>query len=224
MKNRIVKTMLTNQTHHSHMDGHIHLDLQLFADDGGDSEGDNGGDDDGDDDESEDDKQNEKKFTQADIDRIVKQRLAKAQREADKRAKDIAEAEKLKSMSEKERHDAEFAQMKKELAELKGEKQKADMTATASDILKEAGINVSSKLVTHLIADTAEETKENVDEFVKLYTDAVNRGIKAAMKENGKSPKKTSDNGGWTREKILAVKNPTERQNLIKEHINLFKG
>jgi hypothetical protein len=114
--------------------------------------------------------------------------------------------------------------MKKELAELKGEKQKADMTATASDILKEASINVSSKLVTHLIADTAEETKENVDEFVKLYTDAVNRGIKAAMKENGKSPKKTSDNGGWTRDKILAVKNPTERQNLIKEHINLFKG
>lgn len=224
MRNRIVKTMLTNQTHHSHTDGRIRLCLQLFADDGGDGEGDNGGDDDGDDDESKDDKQDEKKFTQADIDRIVKNRLAKAQREADKRAKDIAEAEKLKNMSEKERHDAEFAQMKKELAELKGEKQKADMTATASDILKEAGINVSSKLVTHLIADTAEETKENVDEFVKLYTDAVNRGIKAAMKENGKSPKKNGDNGGWTREKILAVKNPTERQNLIKEHIDLFKG
>lgn len=224
MRNRIVKTMLTNQTHHSHTDGRIRLCLQLFADDGGDGEGDNGGDDDGDDDESKDDKQDEKKFTQADIDRIVKQRLAKAQREADKRAKDIAEAEKLKSMSEKERHDAEFAQMKKELAELKGEKQKADMTATASDILKEADVPVSSKLVSHLIADTAEETKAIVDEFIKLYRDAVNRGIKNAMKENGRSPKKTSDNGGWTREKILAVKNPTERQNLIKEHINLFKG
>ena len=103
MRNRIVKTMLTNQTHHSHTDGRIRLCLQLFADDGGDGEGDNGGDDDGDDDESKDDKQDEKKFTQADIDRIVKQRLAKAQREADKRAKDIAEAEKLKNMSEKER-------------------------------------------------------------------------------------------------------------------------
>jgi len=223
MRNRIVKTMLTHQTHHSHTDGRIRLGLQLFADEGGDGEGDNGGDD-GDDDEGKDDKQDEKKFTQADIDRIVKSRLAKAQREADKRAKDIAEAEKLKNMSEKERHDAEFAQMKKELAELKGEKQKADMTATASDILKEAGINVSSKLVAYMVRDTAEETKDNVDEFVKLFNAEVNKGIKAAMKETGRSPKKTGDNGGWTREKILAVKNPTERQNLIKEHINLFKG
>ena len=125
-------------------------------------------------------------------------------------------------MTAAEKRDAEFEQMKKELAELKAEKQNADMLSTASDILKDAGINVSSKLVGHLIADTADETKANVDEFVKLYNDAVNNGVKAAMKANGSNPKR---GGGstLTKEEIMKTKNPTERQRLIKENMHLFK-
>ena len=200
----------------------IAFDLQLFADEGGDdgSGGDEGdGDGEGDDDEGG---EPEKKYTDADIDRIVKERLARERKAAEKKAKEKAEAEKLRTMTAAEKRDAEFEQMKKELAELKAEKQNADMLSTASDILKDAGINVSSKLVGHLIADTADETKANVDEFVKLYNDAVNKGVKAAMKANGSNPKR---GGGstLTKEEIMKTKNPTERQRLIKENMHLFK-
>ena len=225
MMNRIITAQMNRKQYrrYSRSGAIIPMNMQLFADDGddGDDNGSGGNDDDGDDDKGGED---EKKYTQADIDRIVKQRLAKAAKAAEKKSREAAEAEKLKNMSKEEKRDAEFKQMQQELAELKAEKRNADMLSSASDILKDAGINVSSKLVAHLIADTAEETKANVDEFVKLYQDAVNKGVKAAMKANGSSPKKQgSGDGVWTKEKIMAVKNPTERQKLISEHMNLFK-
>ena len=224
MMNKFVSRTMNRQQERSWKRSHagIAFDLQLFADEGGDdgSGGDEGdGDGEGDDDEGG---EPEKKYTDADIDRIVKERLARERKAAEKKAKEKAEAEKLRTMTAAEKRDAEFEQMKKELAELKAEKQNADMLSTASDILKDAGINVSSKLVGHLIADTADETKANVDEFVRLYNEAVNKGVKAAMKANGSNPKR---GGGstLTKEEIMKTKNSTERQRLIKENMHLFK-
>lgn len=226
MKNRIIYASLNRKQSRAfkHRKASVPMNLQMFADEDG-SEGDEEDtDDEGDDDDNDDDPKDEKKYTDADIDRIVKQRLARERKEADKKAKQAAEAEKLKNMSTAEKQAAELAQMKAELAELKAEKLHGDMISTASDILKDAGVNVGSKLVSKLIADTAEETKANVDEFVKLFNDAVNKGVKAAMKASGSSPKKSTGGGdAWTKESIMAVKNPSERQKLIKEHMNLFK-
>ena len=228
MMNRYVSRMNRQQARYQekHM---IPFNLQLFAEDGGDS-GDDGSDD-GDDgsDDGDDDKgdEPEKKYTDADIDKIVKERLARERKAAEKKARQQAEAEKLKNMTAAEKRDAEFEQMKARLASLEAEKNQAEMLSTASDILKDAGINVSSKLVGHLIAETADETKANVDEFVKLFNDAVNKGVKAAMKAAGSSPKRkggSSDSGEWTKEKIYEVKDPIKRQQLIKEHWELFKN
>lgn len=222
MKNRVIQEELNER---------LTFNLQLFADDGGDDGADEGADDGGDeddvdDDEGEEDKP-EKKYTDADVDRLVKQRLARERKAAEKKARQQAEAEKLKSMTAAEKRDAEFEQMKARLASLEAEKNQAEMLSTASDILKDAGINVSSKLVAHLIAETADETKANVDEFVKLYNDAVNKGVKAAMKAAGSSPKRkggSSASDEWTKEKIYEVKDPIKRQQLIKEHWELFKN
>ena len=226
MKNRVIHAELNReQTRALH--GRLPFDLQLFADDGGDDGADEGADDGGDeddvdDDEGEEDKP-EKKYTDADVDRMVKQRLARERKAAEKKARQQAEAEKLKSMTAAEKRDAEFEQMKARLASLEAEKNQAEMLSTASDILKDAGINVSSKLVSHLIAETADETKANVDEFVKLFNDAVNKGVKAAMKANGSNPKRKGDTSSLTRDEIMKTKDPLERQKLIKENMNLFK-
>lgn len=225
MKNRVIHAELNRkQTRALH--GRLPLNLQLFADgddDGADdSSEDDGADDDADDDDGEEDKP-EKKYTDADVDRMVKQRLARERKAAEKKAKQQAEAEKLKNMTAAEKRDAEFEQMKARLASLEAEKNQAEMLSTASDILKDAGINVSSKLVGHLIAETADETKANVDEFVKLFNDAVNKGVKAAMKAAGSSPKKQGGGGTLTKEDIMKVKNISERQRLIKENMSLFR-
>lgn len=224
MKNRVIHAEL-NREQTCALDGRWPFNLQLFADDGGDDDTDDGDDSDGDedgDDEGEEGKP-EKKYTDADVDRMVKQRLARERKAAEKKAKEAAEAEKLKRMTAAEKRDAEFEQMKARLASLEAEKNQAEMLSTASDILKDAGVNVSSKLVGHLIAETADETKANVDEFVKLFNDAVNKGVKAAMKANGSNPKRKGDTSSLTRDEIMKTKDPLERQKLIKENINLFK-
>lgn len=225
MMNRYVSRMNRQQARdQKHGRIRIPFNLQLFAEDGGDG-GDNGSDDgddgsdDGDDDHSD---EPEKKYTDADIDKIVKERLARERKAAEKKARQQAEAEKLKNMTAAEKRDAEFEEMKARLATLEAEKNQASMLSTASDILKDAGIVVSSKLVGHLIAETADETKANVDEFVKLYNDAVNKGVKAAMKASGSNPKK-GGTSTLTREEIMKVKNPAERQKLIKENMHLFR-
>ena len=223
MMNRYVSRMNRQQARYQEKH-RIPFNLQLFAEDGtdgGDDGSDDGddGSDDGDDDRSD---EPEKKYTDADIDKIVKERLARERKAAEKKARQQAEAEKLKNMTAAEKRDAEFEQMKARLASLEAEKNQAEMLSTASDILKDAGINVSSKLVGHLIADTADETKANVDEFVKLYNDAVNKGIKAAMKAAGSNPKK-SGSSTLTKEDIMKVKNNFERQKLINENMHLFR-
>ena len=225
MMNRYVSRMNRQQARdQKHGRIKIPFNLQLFAEDGGDSgdDGSDGADDDSDD--SDDDKggEPEKKYTDADIDKIVKDRLARERKAAEKKARQQAEAEKLKNMTAAEKRDAEFEEMKARLATLEAEKNQASMLSTASDILKDAGIVVSSKLVGHLIAETADETKANVDEFVKLYNDAVNKGVKAAMKASGSNPKK-GGTSTLTREEIMKVKNPAERQKLIKENMHLFR-
>ena len=224
MMNRIVSRMNRQQAR-DQKHGHIRIpfNLQLFAEDGGDG-GDDGSDDGDDGSDDDDDKggEPEKKYTDADIDKIVKERLARERKAAEKKARQQAEAEKLKNMTAAEKRDAEFEEMKARLATLEAEKNQASMLSTASDILKDAGIVVSSKLVGHLIAETADETKANVDEFVKLYNDAVNKGVKAAMKASGSNPKK-GGTSTLTREEIMKVKNPAERQKLIKENMHLFR-
>ena len=228
MKNRVIQEELNREQTRA-LDGRWPFNLQLFADDGGDGGTDDGDDSDGDedgDDDGEEDKP-EKKYTDADIDRIVAQRLARERKAAEKKAKQQAEAEKLKKMSAAEKRDAEFEEMKARLASLEAEKNQAEMLSTASDILKDAGVNVSSKLVSHLIADTADETKANVDEFVKLFNDAVNKGVKAALKSAGSSPKRKGGSSGsdeWTKEKIAAVVDPIKRQQLMKEHWELYSS
>ena len=221
MMNRYVSRMNRQQARYQEKH-RIPFNLQLFAEDG--TDGGDDGSDDGDDGSDDDDHSDEpeKKYTDADIDKIVKERLARERKAAEKKARQQAEAEKLKNMTAAEKRDAEFEQMKARLASLEAEKNQAEMLSTASDILKDAGINVSSKLVGHLIAETADETKANVDEFVKLYNDAVNKGIKTAMKAAGSNPKK-GGTSTLTKEDIMKVKNSAERQKLINENMHLFR-
>ncbi len=58
-------------------------------------------------------------------------------------------------------------------------------------------------------------TEEEAAAFKEMLADY------AEMKQQREKEKK---NAGWTKEKILAVKNMTERQKLIREHMDLFKN
>ena len=89
-------------------------------------------------------------------------------------------------------------------------------------MLAEDEINVPDELLAHLVSTDAEDTKQAVQAFARLFKDAVQDAVKDKLK--GNPPKRgTGGKGNVTREQILAIKNPSERQRMIAEHMELFE-
>lgn len=97
------------------------------------------------------------------------------------------------------------------------------MAKEARKMLADEDINIPDELVMNLVAEDADGTKAAVEAFSTMYKEAVQNAVKDALK--GKPPK--AGNGGdkpsMTKDQILAVKNPSERQKLIAENITLFQ-
>lgn len=211
--------------------------LQLFAEDGNDS-GDNGTENKGAEDvngggaDPDDsvtlsfDDFMKLKGNQAELDRRIQKATQTAVKNAEAKWKAISddkatEAEKLAHMTREEKALYKASQLEKELEELKRNNVKAQMASEARKMLREEEISIPDELLSNLISDNAEKTKEAVDGFAKMYKEAVQAGVKEALR--GGAPKKGSGSSGITKEQIFAVKDPAERQRLIAENIDLFK-
>lgn len=134
----------------------------------------------------------------------------------------LSEAEKLAQMTKEEKAEYKASKLEKELEELKRQNARSDMAKTARKMLADEEINIPDELLVNLVAEDADGTKKAVEAFSKMYKGAVQAAVKEALK--GNSPKAgTGGKGTMTREQILAVKNPTERQRLIAENLELFQ-
>lgn len=133
----------------------------------------------------------------------------------------LSEAEKLARMTKEEKAEYQTKKLEKELKDLKRLNALSDMSNTARKLLAENDINIPDELLAHLVNEDAESTKTAVDAFVKLYKDAVQAAVKDALK--GKPPRVGNGSGSVTKEQILAIKNPSERQRMIAENITLFE-
>ena len=131
----------------------------------------------------------------------------------------LSEAEKLARMTKEQKAEYRAQQMEKEIAALKREKTMAEMAKIARKMLADEDINLPDDLLAHLISEDAEKTKAAVEGFCELFKDAVQEQVKNALK--GGSPKKGDENT-VTKEQILDIKDPIERQRLIAENIKLF--
>ena len=164
---------------------------------------------------------------QAEFDRRVQKAIDTAVSNAQKKWKDIhddklSEAEKLAKMTNEEKAAYRMSQMEKELNAFKEKDTLAEMSKTARKMLSEDEINIPDELLSHLVSTDAEDTKQAVQAFAKLFKDAVQDAVKDKLK--GNPPKRgTGGKGTVTREQILAIKNPSERQRMIAEHMELFE-
>ena len=133
----------------------------------------------------------------------------------------VSEAEKLSQMTaeQKEKYRADKAE--RELADLKRQIALDDMAKTARKILSEEQIAVPDEIIMNLVCEDAEKTKDAVENFAKLFKEAVSTAVKEALRGN---PPKAGTSGvkQVTREQIFAVKDRTERQRLIAENPQLF--
>lgn len=119
------------------------------------------------------------KYSDEDVDRIVKSRLA---REREQAKKEKEEAEKLAEMNATQKAEYERDQLKKELAELKRKDALSEMTKVARKMLTEKDINIPDELLSLMVTTDATETKQAVDGFAKLYKESVEAAVKARLK------------------------------------------
>lgn len=134
----------------------------------------------------------------------------------------VSEAEKLAQMTKEEKVEYQNKKLEKELADLKRQNAITEMAKTARKMLADEKINIPDELLGHLVSESAEDTKTVVEAFAKMYKAAVQAAVKDALK--GNPPKAgTGGKGTMTKEQILAVKNPSERQRLIAENMTLFQ-
>ena len=161
------------------------------------------------------------KYTDADLDRIISRKMAELTKKAQKETAKKAEAERLKNMTAQEKKDHELEQLKAELAQMKRDSALSEMGKQARSILAEKSIHVSDALISNLISEDADSTKEAVESFAEEFSKAVESAVAERLK--GQAPKKNGQQKSITKEDIMKIKNARERQRLIQENIGLFR-
>lgn len=165
----------------------------------------------------------EKKYSDEQVDEIIKEKKAKWQKQQEEKIKEIEEARKLEKMNEDEKLKYELDKYKKELEEYKQRENQSAMAKVAKNMLVEEGFNISDDLVNNLITDEAESTKENVKDFAGMLKDLVEKEVNERLK--GKSPevKKTGvKSSQGQRSEILGIKDAVKRREAMLNHPELF--
>jgi alanyl-tRNA synthetase len=159
----------------------------------------------------------EKTYTQAEVTDLIEKRLI---REREKQKKAASEAEKLAKMSAQEQAEYQRDEYQKELKELKAKLARADIKETARAMLAADNISIPDNLISAIITDNADTTQQAIKGFAAAFKEAVKTEVAERLK--GNKPK-ASTQSNITKAEILAVKDPIERQKLIREHISLFR-
>lgn len=168
-------------------------------------------------------KEPEKKYSDEQVDEIIKEKKAKWQKQQDEKIKELEEARKLEKMNEDEKLKYELDKYKRELEEYKQRENQSAMAKVAKNMLVEEGFNISDDLVNNLITDEAESTKENVKDFAGMLKDLVEKEVNERLK--GKSPevKKTGvKSSQGQRSEILGIKDAVKRREAMLNHPELF--
>ena len=164
---------------------------------------------------------------QAEFDRRVNKAIKTAVTKSEEKWKALTddrltEAEKLAKMTKEEKAEYRAKKAEKELEELKKMNARTELAKTARKMLADEDINIPDELLGNLVADDADGTKTAVESCAKMYKEAVQAAVKEAIK--GKPPKAGTGGGNTiTKEQIMDIKDPIERQKMIRENINLFQ-
>lgn len=159
------------------------------------------------------------KYSDEDVDKIISKKFAEWEK---KKQKEVDEAQKLAEMNAQQKAEYERDQLRKELDALKKKDSLSEMTKTARKMLADEDITISDELLAVMVTTDAEKTKAAVDGFATLFKEAVESAVKERLK--GAPPKKGSAGGPavMTKEQIMAIKDPEQRQKKMLENRDLF--
>ena len=184
------------------------------GDGGNDGENGEGGDDDGNEDG---DGGEEKKYTQAEVNKMIAERL---KREKAKSKQHEDEAAKLARMSESEKQAKALKDLQDRLDQMEAKEARGKMAREARRMLQDENIMVDDIIIDALVKEDAENTDAAVKAFIKSYKAAIKKEAKETFK---KPAPKTGGAGTLTRADILKITDRAERQKQIKAHPELFR-
>ena len=203
------------------------FNLQLFAEETGNSNVDDNNGNTDDDNSVDNDTQKKQpadprkvpKYSEDDVDEIIKKRVARSEKEK-------SEAERLARMSEAEKTNAKLQSLEDRIKAYEQKETLSEMTKTARAILQGENINISDELLANLVTSDADKTKASVDSFIKLFKAEVEKAKKEAYK--GTTPKSGGSPAGMTKEqaeaKLKSITNPKERRDFIQQNMDLFQN
>ncbi|MFZ4867439.1 DUF4355 domain-containing protein [Enterococcus entomosocium] len=165
------------------------MNLQFFAeDDAADVTPDNTSDNNADNKEknSSDQTEADKKYSDADVDKIIAAKFAKWEA---KQQQEKDEAAKLAEMDDKEKADYEKQQLEAKLAEFERKEVLSKMSEQASEMLSEKGATPTKEMLRLIVSEDAETTSANVKTYL-ASVEAEREAIKAEYEKRlgGKVP------------------------------------
>lgn len=131
------------------------------------------------------------------------------------------EAEKLAGMNGTQRLEYERDSYKNQLEQLQKQMNLSQMQAAARSMLAEKHIHAADGLICAIVTENAETTKKNVEDFAKMFTDAVEAAVKERLKSD--TPRTGVPAGKMTKEQIFAISDAEQRIDAIRKNIDLFQ-
>lgn len=131
------------------------------------------------------------------------------------------EAEKLAGMNGTQRLEYERDNYKNQLEQLQKQMNLSQMQAAARSMLAEKHIHAADGLICAIVTEDAETTKKNVEDFAKMFTDAVEAAVKERLKSD--TPRTGVPAGKMTKEQIFAISDAEQRIDAIRKNIDLFQ-
>lgn len=165
----------------------------------------------------------EKTFTQAELDDIIRREKAKAKRSAEKEYKfKMEEAEKLRQMNETQKAEYEAEQREKHIKDLEAKLNRIELEKEASKILSESNISVNDAILSFVVKDNAEDTKQAITAFSQVVDDLADKRVSEMLK--GKTPSRTgtSTTAGVTKEQFNRM-GYASRNELLQNNPELYK-
>ncbi|GGP07291.1 DUF4355 domain-containing protein [Oceanobacillus neutriphilus] len=169
--------------------------------------------------EDDPNKNKEPTFTQKQVDKMIKDRLAREKKDKEDA---VAEAEKLAKMNAEQKREYEFEKLQRENEELKAAQNKYELGKEATKMLAESSITATDEILDFVVREDAEKTGEAVKAFSELVDKIADERMTEKLK--GKPPKKqTGQVGTMSKEEIMKVQDTSKRHKLIQENMHLFK-
>ena len=136
----------------------------------------------------------EKTFTQAEVDKLITDRVNRALKKAEKDAK---------------------------IAELEAQLIRQGLEKEASQMLSEHGLPVKEEVLAYVVRDNAEETQAAVNDFVAIVNDLADVKVQEMLK--GKTPRRIENPSGTVTKEQFDKMTVSERNKIYNDNPELYE-